>query len=180
MIVKSPLPSIFLPWKCLDSLTFGCLTFNICSEQLSKLQSPSPFSQSQLYIFPNFLIPLKTFKQALKGNYIVWVTNIILVYSHHGFHIQLDNNWAAGPENMYRLMEVRKILGSNGTGAFSAALDHMKDYYGEAVSRRYAQSKWKSELLISEKEISYHTIWLHRKQCFHGHNVSSLYKFIFF
>lgn len=65
--------------------------------------------------------------------------------------MQLDNNWATGPENMYRLMEVRKILGSNGTGAFPAALDHMKDYYGEAVSRRYAQSKWKSELLISEK-----------------------------
>lgn len=49
--------------------------------------------------------------------------------------MQLDNSWAAGPENMYRMMEVRKILEGNGTGGFSGALDHVKDYYGEAVNK---------------------------------------------
>lgn len=47
---------------------------------------------------------------------------------------------------MYRMMRVREILGGNGTGGFSDALDHKKDYCGEVVSKRYPQSKWKNRV----------------------------------
>lgn len=42
--------------------------------------------------------------------------------------MQVDNSWAAGPENMYKTMSVKKILGENGTGRFFVVLDYIKDH----------------------------------------------------